>query len=272
MVFVPVVTLFGGVALLVLELKTGGQFFRHTVALNALSYNIADIPLVLLHHAGPLVVFIAFTVVIVWRRLSTRTGDLLDLYFVTVVFLTVISAGRLGAHTQYVVELLVVTILVILRECPVRNSLVLAQAAILVLYAPLYVLLEEGRQARASTASAERIYSLLETVPGPVLSQQSSFSLFSRGEIPIQLFHFSALSRQGLWDQSKLLREVEDENFSWVVTEFPLEGGEVSASDRERFTPELIEALSRHYRRSSAIGPYFIYSSIRIEEKRGGSP
>ena len=271
-VFAPVVILLGGVALLMLELKTGGQFLRHTVVLNTLSYNISDIPLVLLHHAGPLVVFILFAAVTVWRRLSTRTGDLLDLYFVTVVFLTVMSAGRLGAHTQYVVELLVVTMLVVLRKWPVRNSLVLAQAAILVLYAPLYVFVEEGRQARASNASAESIYSLLETAAGPVLSQQSSFSLFSRGEIPVQLFHFSALSRQGLWDQSKLLREVEGENFSWVVTEFPLEGGEMSASDRERFTPELIEALSRHYRRSSAIGPYFIYSSIRTEQKRGGSP
>jgi hypothetical protein len=272
LVFLPVVIVLGGISLVVLELKTGGQFLRHTVVLNALSYDIADIPLVLLHHAGPLVVFIAFAAVTVWRRLRARAGDLLDLYFAVAAVLTVISSGRLGAHTQYVVELLLVTLLVVLREWPLRNSLILAQAVILVIYAPLYVFIEEGRPARASNSAAESIYSLLESVPGPVLSQQSSFSLFSHGEIPVQLFHFSALSREGLWDQSKLLQEVESENFTWVVTEFPLEGGEMSASDRERFTPELVEVLRRHYRRSTAIGPYFIYNSIRVEKKRGGSP
>ncbi len=271
-VFVPVAVLLGGIALVVLELKTGGEFLNHTVVLNALSYKLTDIPLVLLHHAGPMVVFIGFAAVKVWQRLRARSGDLLDIYFVAVVLETVISSGRLGAHTQYVVELLVVTVMVVLREWPVRNSLILAQAAILMVYAPLYVLIEEGRPARASNSAAESIYPLLKTVSGPVLSQQSSFSLFSRGEIPIQLFHFSALSRQGLWDQTPFLREVESEDFAWVVTEFALEDGEMSASDRERFTPELVETLRKHYRRSSAIGPYFIYSPAKPNERAGGSP
>jgi hypothetical protein len=133
------------------------------------------------------------------------------------------------------------------------------QLVLLLLYSPLFVFVEEGRFGMASNRAAKEIHTLLRTEPGPVLAQQGSFALFSRGELHIQLFHFTALARAGLWDMGKLQREVDSRYFAWVITEFPIEGGVLSPDDLERFTPEIVDALRRNYQRAEAIPPYFIY-------------
>ena len=107
------------------------------------------------------------------------------------------------------------------------------------------------------------VRALLETVPGPIISQQGSFPLFTRGEIHIQLFHFMGLVRMGSWDQTPLLREVEEQRIAWVVTESPLEGPLEAYPDKERFSPELWRDLGRYYVRQAQIGPYYVYAPRR---------
>ena len=111
----------------------------------------------------------------------------------------------------------------------------------------------------ACSRAAAKIYPLLREGSGPILSQQGSFALFARGEIYIQLFHFTALSRAGVWDQAMLLKEIDAHAFSWVITEFPIEDPVWTADDLERFTPEMAEALRRNYRREQAFYPYYLY-------------
>jgi hypothetical protein len=125
-------------------------------------------------------------------------------------------------------------------------------------YAAAFVLLQEGPWDRAALRSAPAVRALLSTEPGPILSQQGSFPLFTRGEIHVQLFHFAALARQGRWDERPLLREVEEGRLAWVVTESPLED-EPDEDARERFTPELWAALARHYVRRGFFYPYYVY-------------
>jgi hypothetical protein len=246
-----------------LQWKTAGYFWRQTVTLNALSYQVTDLPLVLLHHAGPFFLALGLAGREVWRRLRERRAEEIDFYFLAVAITTAVSCGRLGAHTQYVVELCVVAVAVMLRAESLPGTSMAWQAAILLLYAPLYIMVEEGPFARASNQAAPEVRKLLDSAPGPVLAQQSSFSLFTRGEIHIQLFHFTALARAGLWDGERLRREVDDRYFTWAVTEFPLEDGDPRADDLERFTPEVIETLRRRYRRVATVGPYFIYQAAR---------
>ena len=156
-----------------------------------------------------------------------------------------------------------VAMAVMLRVESMPGTSMAWQAAILLLYAPLYMMAEEGPFARASNQAAPEVRKILASAPGPVLAQQSSFSLFTRGEIHIQLFHFTALARAGLWDGDRLRREVDDRYFTWAVTEFPLEDGHPRADDLERFTPEVIAALRRRYRRIATVGPSFIYQAAR---------
>lgn len=246
-----------------LQRATGGWFFRHIVTLNALSYDASDIPLILLHHAGPFFLLIALAGIEVFRRGREGKFEEIDCYFAGVAVVTAIACGRLGAHTQYVVELCVVAAaLLLMRGEAVRERVLVWQAALLMIYAPSYILVEEGRFARASNRAAPEVRRLLDTAPGPVLAQQSSFALASRGEIHAQLFHFTALARAGLWDGERLRREAAERYFRWVVTEFALEEDAMRGDDRERFTAELVEELRRNYRRAAVIGPYYIYQPV----------
>ncbi len=248
-----------------LQWRTGGLFLDHTVTLNRLSYSVSDIPLVLLHWAGPLFIFIWLAAADCWRRIRQRRPEAVDFYLMSVAVVMIIFSGRLGAHSQYVVEFCVVTVgVIVLSEFDpvfVARSRLIAwcQVLVLIVYCPFFIFVEEGRFGMASNRAAGQIYAKLKAVPGPVLSQQSSFSLFTNGEIPIQLFHFTALARAGLWDMGKLERQIDIRTFAWVVTEFPIESDQLSADDLERFTPEVVEALRKNYSRVEAITPYFIY-------------
>ena len=243
----------------ILQWFTIGGFVTNTLTTNVLTYDARDIPLILIHWVGPVVILVGVAAASVWTRLRERSADLIDFYFIAVVVQTILTSGRIGAHSQYVVELCVVTLLIVLRSWPERRRLVFVQALILIVYAPLFVLIEEGAPARAANTAASRVYSLIRSVDGPVLSQQGSFSLFTRGEIAVQLFHFSNLSRIGLWDQTELLRDVEAKRFAWVISEFDLRSNPRSSSDVERFTPELVEVIRKNYSLREEVAPYFVF-------------
>jgi hypothetical protein len=262
--YLATLTVAGLVPLLWLQKSTEGYFLFDTVQLARLAYNVVEIPLIFLHHAGPAGLFIGLALLILWRRFRGRCWEPVDFYLGCVFVTTVVSLGRLGAHGQYVLELLVVMSLYLLRTTGLpsisgKEVLVSVQILFLFIYAPLFVFLEEGLWDMASNRAETRIYPLLETSSAPILSQQGSFALFSRGEIYVQLFHFCGLSRAGLWNQKLLLREIEKHTFSWVITEFPIEEPVASDTDRERFTPEMLQSLRANYERREAIYPYYLY-------------
>jgi hypothetical protein len=250
-----------------LEAATHGQFLECVVGLNFLPFSVAQIPGVLIHFAGPLFGFLGLAVLRLVARVRARTLAPVDFYLALLVVVTIGSLGREGAHTQYVLEMLVVGVVYLLatggvRFPPGRRALAAAQLGLLMLYAPAFVLLEEGAWDWPAVRAAPEVRALLETEPGPILSEQGSFPLFARGEIHVQLFHFAALARQGRWDQAPLLREVREQRLPWVVTEFPLEGRR-DADARERFTEELLLALRQGYVRRATLGPYFVYEPRR---------
>ncbi len=246
-----------------LQAATGGTFLDSVVSMNFLPYDPAQIAFVLLEHAGIFLGFLGLAVVRLWARARRLEVEPLDACFALLVPVTVASLGRAGAHGQYVVELLVLGVAYLLRHGglrfgPGREPVACVQLALLLAYAPAFVLLQEGPWDWAALRSAPAVRALLSTEPGPILSQQGSFPLFTRGEIHVQLFHFAALARLGRWDQRPLLREAEEGRLAWVVTESPLEA-EPDDDARERFTPELWSALARHYVRRAFHYPYYVY-------------
>lgn len=254
----------GLIPFLWLQKITDGRFFLNVFRFADLDYSVLQIPGIFLHHAGPLLPFIGFALWTSWRRFQKGSAEPLDFYTGFVLLTTLVSLGRVGAHGQYVLELLVVSMLCLLRVTrlpAIRGREVLAsiQILILLLYTPLFVFLEEGLWDIPANRAAGEIYALLAEKPGPIVSQQGSFALFARGEIYIQLFHFTALARAGLWDQNLLLRDIAERKFPFVITEFPMERGELSENARERFTPEMLESLRSNYRPFKVVHPYHVY-------------
>jgi hypothetical protein len=246
-----------------LQAASGGTFLDSVVGMNFLPYSPAQVAPVLVEHAGIFFGFLGLALTRLWPRLRRLEIEPLDAFFALLVPVTVASLGRAGAHGQYVVELLVFSVVYLLRHGGLRfgagrEAVACVQLGLLMAYAPAFVLLQEGPWDRASIRSAPAVRALLQTEPGPILSQQGSFPLFTRGEIHVQLFHFAGLAREGRWDERPLLREVAEGRLAWVVTESPLEG-EPDADARERFTPELWSALARHYVRRAFLDPYYVY-------------
>ncbi len=255
----------GLIPFLWLQKMTGGYFFFNAVQLAKLNYDIFQIPLIFIHHAGPILILICLALISLWKRFRNGVWEPVDSYLGCILVITMISLGRIGAHGQYVVELIVATLMYLLRTVNMpairgREALVSLQILILFLYAPLFIFIEEGLWDIPANKAAAKIYPLLRTQRGPILSQQNSFALFGTGRIYIQFFDFATLSRAGLWDQNLLLREIDKKTFSTVITEFPIEGPASSENARERFTPEMLDALRKNYQRTKAVYPYYIYS------------
>jgi hypothetical protein len=258
----------GMIPLFLLQKATGGYFLFDIVRLAGISYDARQIIPVFLHWAGPAMLLLAVASIASWKRFRLGSWEPLDCYLACLLLITPATLGRAGAHSQYVVELLAVTLIFLLRTTGLpaiqgRDALVALQTLFLIGYSPAFVFIEEGPRDLSSIRAAQKIYPMLQQGSGPILSQQGSFALFSRGEIYTQLFHFTGLARVGLWDQRPLLKEIENHKFSWVITEFPLEGAARESLDEdaaERFTPEMVVALQQNYRRRETIYPYYLYS------------
>ena len=269
--YVSVLTIGGLIPFLLMQKNSDGYFYSSIITYAGnLSYNVLDIAPVFIHHAGPVFIFAGIALLLLVKRFRNRKWEEIDYYLLVVFIFTLISLGRIGAHGQYVVELLVVILIYLIRVLTShglfgKTRWIYVQILILFIYTPLFIFFEEGLHSRAANRSYHEIYSQLEAASGPILSQQGSFPLFVRGEIYIQLFHFTGLFRAGAWDQKYLLDEIEKQTFSYVITEFPISESAGGYDGWERFTPEVLEALRTDYKFMRKIDPYYIYQ--RFSEK-----
>src|SRR5262249_61256979 len=108
------VAAFGLVPAAALERVTHGGFSYCVFGMNLLPYSVGQIVPVLIHQAGIAFGLIALAAVRVHDRWRSGTLEPIDYYFAGVVLATVPSLGRAGAHGQYVLEMLVVTVLLLL--------------------------------------------------------------------------------------------------------------------------------------------------------------
>lgn len=246
--------------LFLLQQATDGYFLRHTVEWNSLTYTFTRLVLAFLQHVGPAIIFLVLAARVVKARTRQRRADHLDFYFIAAVLLAIASLGRIGAHTQYVVELHCVTLLVLLRAGGFDPKLAgVLQVAGLLIYTPVFMG-QKAARALPAYAAAPAVHARLRQVDGPIISEQAGFAPFSGRELYIQLFHFSALARMGRWDESPLVRQIAARQFAFVITEFPLEDASAWRSRHaERFNPRVRQAILENYRRSASMGPYFLY-------------
>ncbi len=109
------VALFGLVAAGWLEVATRGAFLDCIFGMNLLPYRTWEVAPVMIHWAGPFFAFFWLGAVRLRSRLRENALEPIDFYCVVVVLTTIPSLGRVGAHGQYVLEMLVVTVLFLLR-------------------------------------------------------------------------------------------------------------------------------------------------------------
>jgi len=106
-------------------------------------------------------------------------------------------------------------------------------------------------------AAAAQVERLVRGTPGDVLGEEMSFTVTTGHRIFLQPFEFTQLAEEGRWDQRPLLAAIRSGQFSLVVLRFP--AGQDPGWHRERFTPQMLEAIRERYRLQQVIGTYFVY-------------
>lgn len=75
-------------------------------------------------------------------------------------------------------------------------------------------------------------------------------------EILFQPFEFTQLSIQGIWDQRKIINEIEKRNFDLIILEFNIFD---PPNKIERFTNEMIQTIRDKYCLVEKIGRKYLY-------------
>jgi hypothetical protein len=96
----------------------------------------------------------------------------------------------------------------------------------------------------------------LSNVDSPILSDLAGVPLLAGHPPVFQPFICSQLSHQGIWDQSLILDRIARQEFTKAVLRFDLSQPDW---DRERFTPEMIEALRKAYTLERQIHQFYLY-------------
>ncbi len=275
-----------GLALFViLNLATGGGFFFNVVTANVNPFNIETVERYareVLHLAPILLIFAIFLIFVIPPRdrgkLSQATGWPLVMPYLAGAILSAATIGKIGSNVNYLLELCAALALVagtvvawggaLWREdaetAPAWLPL-LARGGVLVLLGIQAAILMsftlrhpvQGFKYRASTPRI--LQELRETVgasPGPVLADEFMGMLtLNREPLYIQPFEVTQLANAGLWDQAPFLEALRAEQFPMILLHH-FRGYPVY---QERWTPEMLDAITTHYVASSFAADTLIF-------------
>lgn len=254
-----VIAFLGGAALLLLDTIHLGAFWLNVVVGNvnpfdgrqALNYyrNFLEIHLVIVLLAGWQVV----------RAVRSRSVGPFDLYWLASLGLAV-SVGKWGAGESYFLApiaasavLAGLTIARLREEAERRPTLLAVVGGLLLLqgllfaHGPLYRLgplfVDRGAQAsvlsrwpgEAEVKSAADLVELLGRADGPVLLEDPSYGLAVGKEVVGNATHLRNLHQAGAWSPDRLVEDLRERRFSWVVL------------NAELYPEPILEAIGRYY-------------------------
>jgi hypothetical protein len=193
-------------------------------------------------------------------------------YFVLSAIVALVTMGKLGASSNYWLELTAATAVLIgiqavrLSRVPnVRAPLTSASLAGLV-FASL-LMATPGYAATVNqtvqTAFAEpspqlEVARWLADQPGEVLTDEPSLAALAGKPIEFEFIIFTILAAQHVWDEQPILEAISDRRFSLVMLTQPLETP-VPKLIAARWSPAVQDALQMNYVPDGQAGAYWVY-------------
>jgi hypothetical protein len=265
-------------SLVLIVVLVDGWFFWHTIVANAnpwdFEYFAAQFGAFLQFNALPLCLAAsAFA-------LPERSGERLwRAYFALSCVLSLVTVGKLGASSNYWLELSAATAALIgitaarLPTEPRRTAPFGATAfaglvlAALVMSIPAY-------QATAYAALAARLAdpsatnppqlttaALIASEPGEVLTDDPGLALLAGKSIQFEFLIFTLLAAQGVWDERPILDAIRDQRFGLVILTQPLETPPRRPTEAGS-TETVRQALQSAYAPADQHGAYYLYRPI----------
>lgn len=255
----------GGI--LALQSATDGWFLFHMLRTHPDPFQLDQLAIMFKRLIATEWLVIAFALVFVLRggvgqRLATRNSVTLSRLFLAVSFLVSISAGKLGANTNYLLELIAaLTICAGLgyqhlaesEKVPRLAAIgIVSLATVMVTGSVMYVV-PGFTVRRAALADCDRAYALLESHPGKNILAENAGAAVVTGKDPIvsDLFMYTQLTQHGTLSERPVLEQLRGREIPLVVM-----GEEFSFYDTKgsaRWSSQMISAIRENYR---AIGRF----------------
>lgn len=260
---------------LLLNYLTGGQFYFHTIASNCWPYSILQlayeyirtimIHIVLFAFAGS---FVLYTTIKGGYR---EKHGIFIIYFV-ISALMALTVGKIGASAiSYMLELVAVSCILfgfffdrIKREIEGTTMIPVLVGGLLIFqlvafaHAP-YVADSAFSGSTTPTVEdkmvGEEVSSYVKNMSGKILSEDAGFVVINGKELLVDTTLVAQLYRVGLFDQSELVSDVQDREFSLILLKFDVE----SVTKHQRFTDEMLDAIRANYHLVEKIGENYMY-------------
>jgi Dolichyl-phosphate-mannose-protein mannosyltransferase len=252
----------GGVSIVVLgEILTGRRFIAHHFwYLVSPGHTWAQLGTVLFYGVLPWTVFFA---VAFYQSLRQGRSDFVSIYFFASLVWALVSSGSTGAAPNYLFELYVATSLAIagflgtLRERSSAATLLALQIFACAILNP-WIGLERYLSLRKLWSARATIVPALRAAPEPILVEEPGVAGYTGHRLFVNSYVVTQLSNMKRWDQTPLLALLRTGRFSRVVLrEAPAD--RPTRLQRERFTPEMLEAIAARYRIAWSDGNWFVY-------------
>jgi hypothetical protein len=273
----------GIILFLICNLLTDWQFYNHVIIYQSLPF--------------------------VWYQLSTKFGEFIETHYIIsilaggialyyilrkrifllsiyllITLLSIISIGRVGASSNYLLELLVICcifIAILLKEVclHIKKGDIFGIAVVTLLLLQSISFLGDRQTYIYGPTSEDhevqqKISILIENSKGTVLTEDAGMSIINGKDLVIEWFMDTQLSLQGLWDQTAFVESIKNRQYSVIILESNAKvkltqlksGRDENYSEDEwhnivsqRFTVEMLEVIIDNYQLSEQLGDFFIY-------------
>ena len=235
-----------GVVLLVFALLaviTRGEYFKHTVIYNANRFDWRQV-YVWFRHVLRFYFFYMATLFILAASITYESiknkkkggaPDLFNLYAL-IGALSFLTIGKIGAAGNYILEThaafgiffgSALSKAIEGFRTGIKQRFNIALILIAALFINLHslwlfriqrILFSRPNPGKTAYAKSEMLMKIVSEHPNPILCEQPIFLLLAKKNVIFQPFIMSELAREGKWDQSQFVNDLENQKFSLIIT------------------------------------------------------
>lgn len=245
---------------------TKGEFYRHNVVYNLNIFNPEQGAKYYVRFLQTHSILFLFSLLFIFDSIRDKDFSVFSIYFI-VSAIVALSVGKVGANTNYFFEM--ITLMCVLsgfflyrikkhideKKHNLFKNIAIFTQLLLFLHIPF---ITEPAITKSDRLNFERLSQIFSNTTGEIISEDSGILVLNKKEVLFQFFEFTQISNQKLWNQKPFLEDIKNKRFSMIVLSFDID----CFVDKERLTPEMVEAIKKNYRISDKIGEYFIYIPV----------
>ncbi|HRU32454.1 MAG TPA: glycosyltransferase family 39 protein [bacterium] len=258
--------LYGLLTFIFLNIITKGQFYMHIVKYNINTFTIRQLWFFLSKELFTYTTLIIISLIASIFWLKDQKRRIISLYFIF-AFLVQFTAGKVGSMLNYLIEPVgvmgIIFGIIIGDTLKKKNQLINTGVAVLVLlqlanyyYGPNT--LSWGWKPSPPLTALDRY---VEESKGLILAENLGILPAHNRDIYFDPFIFTQLYYQGIWDQSKIIKDIEGKKFDIIMLEFDLYYDHWTDSDR--WSKEMKQAMYENYYLIDTQGYIRGYAPIR---------